>query len=69
MEAIAEREAVQVSKEEVEESLAKMGEEMNIPVEDLKRLIISREGSLDGFAQRLKEDKAQDLVFSKTDFE
>ena len=69
LEAIAEREAVQVSKEEVEESLAKMGEEMNIPVEDLKRLIISREGSLDGFAQRLKEDKAQDLVFSKTDFE
>jgi trigger factor len=69
LEAIADREAVEVTKEEVEDSLARMGEEMNIPVDDLKRLILSREGSLDGLARRLREDKAQDLVYAKTVFD
>lgn len=69
LEAIADREGITVEKTELEESLARMGQEMKLPPEDIKRLILSREGSLEGFRARLREDKALDLVYRQTVFE
>ena len=69
LDAIADQEGIEVSKKEVDDALANMGQEMRVPVEDLRRLIISREGSLDGFSQRLRQDQALDLVNSKTVYE
>ena len=69
LEAIADHEGITVEKTELEGSLARMGQELKLPPEDLKRLILSQEGSLEGFRARLREDKALDLVYSKTVFE
>ena len=68
LEAIADREGIRVSDKEIDESLEKMAKEVNLAPEDVKRLIISREGSLVGLAQKLREDKALDLVASKAIF-
>jgi trigger factor len=66
LDAIADQEKIDVSNSEIDASLSKMAQDMRVPAEDLKRLIISREGSLDGLAERLRHDKAMDLVAGQT---
>jgi len=63
--AIAEQEKLTVSKEEIDAALARTASELKLTPEDVRRLIVSQEGSLDVFAERLLEDKAMDWVISK----
>jgi trigger factor len=63
--AIADQEKLAVSKEEIDAALTRTAQELKLAPEDVRRLIISQEGSLDVFAERLLEDKAMDWVLSK----
>lgn len=63
--AIADQEKLTVSKEEIEAALTRTAQELKLSPEDVKRLILSQDGSLDVFKNRLLEDKAMDWVVSK----
>ncbi|HTN42528.1 MAG TPA: trigger factor [Nitrospiria bacterium] len=63
--AIAEREKLNVTPEEVDSALSRTAQELKLSPEDVRRLIVSQEGSLDVFKARLLEDKAMDWVVSK----
>lgn len=69
LEAIADQEKVDVSREELDAALAKIAAEMRATPEDIRRVIITQSGSLDGFRARLREDKALDLVCAEATFE
>jgi trigger factor len=63
--AIAEREQMTVTKEEIDAALLRTAQELKLSSEDVRRLIVSQDGSLDVFKARLLEDKAMDWVVSK----
>ena len=63
--AIAEREQLTVPSEEVDSALSRTAQELKLNAEDVRRLIVSQDGSLDVFKARLLEDKAMDWVVSK----
>ena len=63
--AIADREKLTVSKEELDSALARTAQELKLSPEDVKRLILSQDGHLDVFKDRLLEDKTLDWVVSK----
>jgi trigger factor len=63
--AIAEREQMTVTKEEIDAALLRTAQELKLSSEDVRRLIVSQDGSLDVFKARLMEDKAMDWVVSK----
>ena len=69
LQAIADHEKIEMPKKELDELLAKMAQEAKISPEDLKRLIISRQGSLEGITGQLRVDRALELVHSKTHYE
>jgi trigger factor len=69
LQAIADREGIEISKQELDAFLEKMAEGTKTSPEDLKRLIISRQGSLDGVSEQLRADQALELVYSKTTYE
>jgi len=62
--AIADQEKLTVSKEEIDAALSKTAKELKLGADDVRRLIISQEGSLEVFKARLLEDKAMDWVVS-----
>lgn len=63
--AIAEREQLTVTKEEIDAALLRTAQELKLSSEDVRRLIVSQDGSLDVFKGRLLEDRAMDWVVSK----
>jgi len=63
--AIADREKLTVSQEEIDAALARTAQEVKLSPEDVKRLILSQDGSLDHFKARLLEDNTLDWVVSK----
>ncbi|HUK57248.1 MAG TPA: trigger factor [Nitrospiria bacterium] len=63
--AIADRESLTVSKEEIDAALSRTAQELKASAEDVRRLIVSQDGSLDVFKTRLLEDKAMDWIVSK----
>jgi len=63
--AIADRESLTVSKEEIDAALSRTAQELKASAEDVRRLIVSQDGSLDVFRTRLLEDKAMDWIVSK----
>jgi trigger factor len=69
LQVIADREGIVISPQELEAFLKKMAEGTKTSPEDLKRLIISRQGSMDGVTEQLRADKVLDLVYSKTIYE
>lgn len=69
LEAIADREQLEVGREELDDALAKIAQEMHAGAEDVRRYLISRDGSLEPFRARLREDKALDLVYNGAVFE
>jgi trigger factor len=69
LEAIADQEKLDVGREEVDDALAKIAQEMHAGAEDVRRYLISRDGSLEPFRARLREDKALDLVYNGAVFE
>jgi trigger factor len=68
LEAIADQNGIEVSEEELESALGRMAEGFKVATEDLKRYILSREGSLEGIRRQLREDKALDLVYREAVF-
>lgn len=67
--AIADREQLEIGREELDDALAKIAHEMHAGAEDVRRYLISRDGSLEPFRARLREDKALDLVYHSAVFE
>ncbi|HEY4485724.1 MAG TPA: trigger factor [Nitrospiria bacterium] len=65
LQAIADQERLTVTKEEVDSALSRTAQELKLNPEDVRRLILSQEGTLDGFEARLREDKAMDWVVSE----
>jgi len=63
--AIAEREQLTVTSEEIDAALSRTAQELKLNADDVRRLIVSQDGSLDVFKARLLEDKAMDWVVSK----
>ncbi|HEY4485602.1 MAG TPA: trigger factor [Nitrospiria bacterium] len=63
--ALAEKESLAVTAEELDAALARTALELQMKPEDVKRLILAQEGTLDVFKERLLEDKALDWVVSK----
>ncbi len=63
--AIAEREGLKVSDEEVEEEIRRSAQSVRIKPEEAKRVIVRQEGSLEGLRTRLCEEKAVALLLSK----
>jgi trigger factor len=63
--AIADQEKLTVSPEELDAALTSTAQELKLSSEDVKRLILSQDGSLDLFRNRLLEDKAMAWVISK----
>ena len=63
--AIADRESLTVSKEEIDAALSRTAQELKASAEDVRRLIVSQDGSLEVFKTRLLEDKAMDWIVSK----
>ena len=63
--AIADQETLTVAQEDLDSALARTAQELKLSPEDLRRLILSQDGSLDVFRARLLEDKAMDWVVSK----
>jgi FKBP-type peptidyl-prolyl cis-trans isomerase (trigger factor) len=54
-----------VTPEEIDTALSRTAQELKLSPEDVRRLIVSQEGSLDVFKARLLEDKAMDWVVSE----
>ena len=69
LEEIADRERLEIPQEELDDSINRMAQDIKVTAEDLKRLILSREGSLEGLRAQLREEKALTLVYTKTIFE
>jgi trigger factor len=65
LDAIADREKLTVSPEELDAALTGTAQELKLSSEEVKRLILSQDGSLDHFKNRLLEDKAMEWVISK----
>jgi trigger factor len=63
--AIADQEKLTVTQEELDAALTGTAQELKLSSEDVKRLILSQDGSLDLFRNRLLEDKAMAWVISK----
>ena len=63
--AISEKEGLSVTEEELDAALSRTAEELHLKPEDVRRLILAQEGTLDVFRDRLLEDKALDWVASK----
>ncbi len=65
IDAIAEKEGINVTEEDVRNRLKAMAHKYNVRPEELMKVIISREGSLDGLKREIFEDRVIDLVLSK----
>jgi len=63
--AIADQEKLTVSQADLEAALIGTAQELKLTPEDVKRLILSQDGSLEMFKNRLLEDKAMEWVISK----
>jgi trigger factor len=64
LEAVGADAGVTVSDEEVDAELRTLATEMKLPPEQLKRLLVKQEGSLEPVRRKLLEDKALELVLS-----
>lgn len=65
LQAIANQERLTVTGGEVDSALRQTAQELKVSPEDVRRLILSQEGTLDVFKDRLREEKALDWVASK----
>lgn len=66
LQTIADQEGLTVSREELDSAMARTAEELKLTPEDVRRLILSQEGTLDYFAERVREEKALDWVVSNS---
>lgn len=66
--AIADAEKIEVTDEEVEEEIARIGERAKISPAEARRAILKQQESLDGLKLKLREEKALKHVFSLAEF-
>ena len=65
LDAIGKKEKIETSEEDVKKAIDEIAAENEIKPEDVKKLFIMKDGSLDGFKNRLYTDKVLDFVLSK----
>jgi trigger factor len=65
LEAIGRKENIEVSDDEVKKAMEEMGARNGLKAEDIMRLYMMQEGSLDSFKRRLFADKVLDLLLEK----
>jgi len=65
LESIGKKETVEVSDDDVNREVTEIAVENEMKPEDVKRLFIYRDGSLEGLKNRLYTDKILDLILSK----
>jgi len=65
LEAIGKRERIEVTDEELREAMEEMGARNGLRAEDIMRIYMMQEGSLEAFRKRLFADKVLDLLVQK----
>lgn len=64
---IAIKENIQVSDEELEQEIAGMAQQMQQPVEEVKRRIIQDDGAADRLRERMRSEKALNFLYNKAE--
>lgn len=65
LEAIGKKEKIEVSEDDIKRATNEMAAEHGLKPEEIKKLYIAKEGSLDGLKNRLYSDKVLDIILSK----
>jgi FKBP-type peptidyl-prolyl cis-trans isomerase (trigger factor) len=63
--AIGVSEGIEVSDDEVKERIDQLAKNTSMKSEDIVKMYVAQDGSLDGFKQQLYTDKVLDIVMSK----
>ena len=69
LQSIAEKEGLSVTEQELEQDLALMAKSMRTTAQEVKKWMLSQQGSLEGLKTKLLERKALEVVHSKAIFE
>lgn len=69
LEAIGKKEKIEINEDDVNQSLNEIAAQHNLTPEEIKKIYIMRDGSLDGIKNRLFTDKVLDFILSKADIE
>lgn len=65
LEAIGMKQKIEVAEEDINKAINELAKEYSLMPEEVKKLYITSEGSLEGFKSRLYGDKVLDLILSK----
>jgi trigger factor len=65
LDAIGKKEKIEITEDEFNQAIDEIAAENEITPEEVKKLFILKDGSLDGFKNRLYTDKVLDLILSK----
>lgn len=69
LEAIGKKEKIEINEDNVNQSLNEIAAQHNLTPEEIKKIHIMRDGSLDGIKNRLFADKVLDFILSKATIE
>lgn len=69
LEAIGKKEKIEINEDDVNQSLNEIAVQHNLTPEEIKKIYIMRNGSLDGIKNRLFADKVLDFILSKANIE
>lgn len=69
LEAIGKKEKIEINEDDVNQSLNEIAAQHNLTPEEIKKIHIMRDGSLDGIKNRLFADKVLDFILSKATIE
>ncbi len=69
LQTIAAKEKITVEKEDIDKAVKETAVELKLSPDDVRRLILSQDGSMDVFKARLSEDKALDWIVSQAKIE
>jgi len=64
---IAIKENIQVSDEELDQEIAGMAQQMQQPVDEVKRRILQDDGAADRLRERIRSEKALNFLYSKAE--
>lgn len=69
LQAIADQEKILMEKEDIDKAMEETAKELKMSADDVRRMILSQDGSIEVFKARLTEDKALDWVVSKAEID
>ena len=69
LQAIADQEKIIMEKEDIDKAMDETAKELKMSADEVRRLILSQDGSIEVFRARLTEDKALDWVVSKVEID